>query len=147
MDDALLLSSECKTPARLLQQQHKKSMFAATPPPHTVRSCSSYEHWWATRSNVPRRTLTAVPQTLVVSQLKSDGFAEQQDGAAPGVRVRVEDEHAVDGTAPPVDLHGAFAFQRKPLVFDPAHRGAQVGHHLLRPADPDRLGVAAGVPG
>src|SRR5260370_39462921 len=105
--------AEVKSLARLLLQPHTKSMLAASPPPHTVRSCSSYEHWWATRSNVPRRTLTAVPQTLVVSQLKSDGFAEQQDGAAPGVRVRVEDEHAVDGTGPPGELHRAVAFQPK----------------------------------
>jgi hypothetical protein len=47
---------------------------------------------------------------------KSDGFAEQQDGAAPGVRFCVEDEHAVDGTGQPVDLHGAFAFQREAVV-------------------------------
>src|SRR5258708_13436948 len=96
--------AEVKTLARLLLQPHTKSMLAASPPPHTVRSCTSYEHWWATRPNVPRRTLTPVPKTLVVSQLKSDAFAGQLDGAAPEARSRVEDAHAAHGPRPPVDL-------------------------------------------
>src|SRR5260221_14614227 len=98
--------AEVKTLARLLLQPHTKSMLAASPPPHTVRSCSSYEHWWATRSNVPRRTLTAVPQTLVVGQLKFEGYAGQHDGAAPGVRCHGEGEHAVGGAGPAGDRRG-----------------------------------------
>src|SRR6266702_1585551 len=82
---------------------------------------------------------------LVVSE--SDGFAEQQDDAAPGLEFRVEDEQAVDGTGLSVGLHGAVAFQREAVVFDAAQRSAQVGHHLLRPDDPDRAEGAAGVPG
>jgi EmrB/QacA subfamily drug resistance transporter len=78
---------------------------------------------------------------------ESDGFAEQQDGTAPRVRFRVEDEHAVDGAGLPVDLHGAVAFQREAVVLDAAQRGAHVGHHLLGPDDPDRPGRAAGVTG
>src|SRR5215471_18287923 len=82
---------------------------------------------------------------LAVSE--SDGFAEQQDGAAPGVRFRVEDEKAVDGAGLPVGHLGTGAFQREGVVFDAAQRGAQVGYHLLRPDDPDRAGAAAGVGG
>jgi hypothetical protein len=78
---------------------------------------------------------------------ESDGFAEQQDGAAPGVGFCVEDEKAVDGARPPVGDLGADAFQREGVVFDAAQRGAQVGYHLLRPDDPDRAGGAAGVAG
>jgi hypothetical protein len=39
---------------------------------------------------------------MVVSE--SDGFAEQRDGAAPGVGFRVEDEKAVDGALGVSDL-------------------------------------------
>ena len=73
---------------------------------------------------------------LVVSE--SDGLAEQQDGAAPWVGFRVEDEQVVDGAGLPVELLGAGAFQREAVVCDAAQRGGQVGHHLLRPNDPDR---------
>jgi hypothetical protein len=33
------------------------------------------------------------------------------------------------------------------VLLDPAQRGVQVGHYLLRPHDPDRAGGAAGVAG
>src|SRR5438034_3604074 len=78
---------------------------------------------------------------------ESDGFAEQQDGAAPGVGFCVEDEKAVDGTGPPIRHLSAGAFQREAVVFNAAQRGAQVGYHLLRPDDPDRAGGAAGIAG
>jgi hypothetical protein len=48
-------------------------------------------------------------ELLVLSE--SDGFAEQQDGAAPGVGLCVEDEQAVDGAGLPVGHLGAGAFQ------------------------------------
>src|ERR1035438_1047352 len=69
-------------------------------------------------------------QAHVISE--SDGFAEQQDGAAPGLGFCVQDEKAVDGTGPPVGRLGAGAFQRKGMLFDAAQGGAQVGYHLLR---------------
>src|SRR5262249_52558870 len=78
---------------------------------------------------------------------KSDGFAEQQDGAAPGVGFRVQDEQAVDGAGLPVGLLGAGVFQREAVVLDAAQPGGQVGYHLLRPDDPDRAGGGAGVAG
>src|SRR5260370_30854415 len=84
-------------------------------------------------------------KTQVVSE--SDGFAEQQDGAASGVGFCVEDEKVVDGAGLPVDRLGAGAFQREGVVFDAAQRGAQVGYHLLCPDDPDPAGGAAGVGG
>ena len=74
---------------------------------------------------------------------ESDDFAEQQDGAAPGVGFCVEDEKAVDGAGLPVGHLGAGAFQREGVVFDAAQRGAQVGYDLLRPDDPDGAGGAA----
>src|SRR5262249_17719328 len=57
------------------------------------------------------------------------------------------DEQAVDGAGFAVDGLGAGVFQRQAVVFDAAQRGGQVGHHLLRPDDPDRAGGAAGVAG
>jgi EmrB/QacA subfamily drug resistance transporter len=76
---------------------------------------------------------------------ESDGFPEQQDGAAPRAGLGVEDEHAVDGTGLPVGRQGTAVFQREAVVLDAAQSGAQVGNHLLRPDDPDRAGRAAGV--
>ena len=72
---------------------------------------------------------------------KSDGFAEQQDGAASGVRFCVEDEQAVDGAGLPVGHLGTRAFQREAVLFDAAQRCGQVGYYLLRPDDPDRTGA------
>src|SRR5215471_17643536 len=91
------------------------------------------------------RPASSAGRLLVVSE--SDGFAEQQDGAASGVGFCVEDEKAVDGAGLPVDHLGAGAFQRESVVFDAAQRGAQVGHHLLRPYDPNRARAAADVGG
>jgi hypothetical protein len=65
----------------------------------------------------------------------------------PGVGFGVEDEQVVDGAGLPVGRLGAGAFQREAVVFDAAQRGGQVGYHLLRPGDPDRLGDAPGVAG
>ena len=78
---------------------------------------------------------------------ESDGFAEQQDGAAPGAGFCVEDEKAVDGAGPSVGHLGAGAFQREAVVFNAAQRGAQVGYYLLCPDDPDGAGGAPGVAG
>src|SRR5262252_6495274 len=83
--------------------------------------------------------------TRISAISESDGFAEQQDDAAPGVGFCVEDEQAVDGAGLPVSHLDAGAFQREAVVFNAAQRGAQVGHHLLRPHDPDRAGGGAGV--
>src|SRR6516165_9113363 len=93
-----------------------------------------------------RRAATGVTP-LRLRPSEADGFAEQQDGAAPGVEFCVEDEQAVDGAGGPVGYLGAGAFQRKAVVFDAAQRGGQVGYQLLRPDDPDRAGGAAGVGG
>src|SRR5579872_2058773 len=76
-----------------------------------------------------------------------DGFAEQQDGAPPWVGFGVEDEQPVDRAGLPVGRLGTSAFQRKAVVPHLAQRGLQVGHHLLRPDDPDRAGGAARVAG
>src|SRR5260370_12283931 len=59
----------------------------------------------------------------------------------------IEDEKAVDGTGPPIDLLGAGALQRKGGFFDTAQRGAQIGNHFLRSYDPDCAGGAASVAG
>src|SRR5215472_7858543 len=88
------------------------------------------------------RPASSAGRLLVVSE--SDGFAEQQDGAASGLEFCVEDEKTVDGAGLPVGYLGAGAFQREGVVFDAAQRGAQVGYHLLRPDDPDRAGATAG---
>src|SRR5215510_5003445 len=77
----------------------------------------------------PDRPVSSTGRLLVVSE--SDGFAEQQDGAASGVGFCVEDEKAVDGAGLPVDHLRAGAFQREAVVFDAAQRGGQVGDHLL----------------
>jgi Sigma-70 region 2 len=70
---------------------------------------------------------------------EANGFAEQQDGAPPGVEFCVEDEQAVDGARGPVGCLGAGAFQREAVVFDAAQCGGQVGYQLLRPDDPEGL--------
>ena len=44
---------------------------------------------------------------------ESDGLAEQQHGAAPGIWFRAEDEKVVDGAGLPVSHLGAGAFQRE----------------------------------
>src|ERR1700733_7182832 len=96
--------------------------------------------WWLTTERPDRIGLgRAAP-----GDSESDGFAEQQHGAAPGVRLRVEHQKVVDGAGLPVGHLAAGAFQREGVVFDAAQRGAQVGYHLLRPDDPDRAGGAAG---
>ena len=77
----------------------------------------------------------------------ADRLAQQQHGAAPGMRLGVEDQHPVDGARPPVDDLDAGALQRQDVILDPAQRGAQVGDDLLRADDPDRVGGAAGVAG
>lgn len=55
---------------------------------------------------------------------ESDGLAEQQDDAAPGLQFGVEDEQPVDATARAVDLHRAVVLQRKAVFFDAAQRGS-----------------------
>lgn len=77
----------------------------------------------------------------------SDGLPEKQHGAAPWAGFRIEDEQAVDGAGHPVHRLGSGVLQREGVLLYAAQGCAQVGHHLLRADDPDRVGGAARVGG
>src|SRR5215471_10312360 len=87
---------------------------------------ASQPDWTASASAPPKREKREKRETGRPWYSESDGLAQQQDGAAPGAGLRVEDEQAVDGAGPPVGHLGAGALQREAVVLDAAQRGAQI---------------------